>query len=66
MRSVRIIAHCPRCGKEEVYVIHANDTDSMYQKCTKCNVFFTIDQMNLLYEDNDGNKVEEMIFNSEK
>ena len=66
MRSVRITAHCPRCCKEEVYVIHSNDIDSMYQKCTKCKVFFRIDQMNLLYEDNDDNKVEENIFNAKK
>ena len=66
MKSVRIIAHCQRCGKGDVYIIHANDTDSMYQKCTKCGIFFTIDQINLLYEDANGDKVEENIFNAEK
>ena len=66
MRSVRIISHCQRCGKDDTYIIRANETDSMYQKCSKCRIYMTIDQINLMYEDDCGDKVEECVFNAEK
>lgn len=66
MRSARIISHCQRCGKENTYVIQANETNHLYQICRKCRIYMTIDKINLMYEDANGDKIEENVFNAEK
>lgn len=67
MRALRVIVHCQRCGKEDTYTLVGNeDSENLHHKCTKCRIPMTIDRMNLIYEDNEGNRVEECVVNTEK
>ena len=66
MRVLRIISHCNNCLHEDTHTILSNESDSMYQKCPKCKIDMTIDKMNLIYDDIDGNRIEECVYNSKR
>lgn len=66
MRAVRIFAHCQKCHNDETYIILSNETDSMYRQCSNCKITMLIDQINLIYNEDNGDKVEEMVFIANK
>ena len=66
MRVVRIISHCTHCLYEDNHIILSNESDSMYPICPKCKIDMTIDRMNLIYDDIDGNRIEECVYDSKR
>ena len=63
LQAIRVFATCEECGQSESYLILNDETESMYRTCNKCGKIRSIDKINHIYEDRDGNKVEESVVN---
>ena len=66
MRAVRIISHCNHCLYEDSHIILSKESDSMHPTCPKCKIDMIIDRMNLIYDDIDGNRIEECVYDSRR
>ncbi|MBQ8218319.1 MAG: hypothetical protein IJZ79_03345 [Bacilli bacterium] len=66
MQAIRVFATCNTCGHSESYLVLDNETESMYRTCSKCRTTMSIDKINHIHDDNEGNRVEESIVNVEE
>jgi translation initiation factor 2 beta subunit (eIF-2beta)/eIF-5 len=63
MQAIRVFATCSICGYSDTYLVLDNETDLMYKKCDKCGEIMSIDKINHIHDDCDGNRIEESVVN---
>lgn len=66
MQAIRVFATCDTCNHSESYIVLDHEPECMYKKCYKCRTIMSIDKINHIYTDREGNRVEESIVNVEE